>query len=144
MAAGAQAAADQGEGAKIEDYKARKGWTLAWYSSHGSDFNYDFQVTVDESVAPAIYNYRTKAEHEQAGTSYYFDAEQPIEQPGTSCFLRAGGDVFHTYSTFGRGAEMLGGSYYWLDLTALGRQEDWEEPKRRASSAHAASPDFSS
>ncbi len=61
----------------------------------------------------------------------------------TSCFLRDGDAVFHTYSTFGRGAEMLGGSYYWLDLTALGRQEDWEEPKGRASRAHAASPDFS-
>jgi len=128
--------------AKIEDYKARRGWTFPWYSSHGSDFNYDFDVTVDESVAPAVYNYRTKAEHEKAGTAYYFDAEQPIEQPGTSCFLRDGDRVFHTYSMYGRGAEMLGGSYYFLDLTALGRQEDWEEPKGRASSAHAASPDF--
>jgi predicted dithiol-disulfide oxidoreductase (DUF899 family) len=128
--------------AKLEDYKARRGWTFPWYSSFGSDFNYDFQVTVDESVAPAIYNYRTKEEHVAAGTGYYFDAEQPIEQPGTSCFLRDGERVFHTYSTFGRGAEMLGGSYYWLDLTALGRQEEWEEPKGRAESARAASPDF--
>ena len=128
--------------AKLEDYKARKGWTFPWYSSFGSDFNYDFQVTVDESVAPAIYNYRTKEEHVAAGTGYYFDAEQPIEQPGTSCFLREGERVFHTYSTFGRGAEMLGGSYYWLDLTALGRQEEWEEPKGRAESVRAASPDF--
>jgi predicted dithiol-disulfide oxidoreductase (DUF899 family) len=128
--------------AKLEDYKARKGWTFPWHSSHGSDFNYDFQVTVDESVAPAVYNYRTRAEHEQAGTGYYFEGEQPIEEPGTSCFLRDGERVFHTYSTFGRGAEMLGGSYYWLDLTALGRQEDWEEPKGRAASARAAVPDF--
>jgi predicted dithiol-disulfide oxidoreductase (DUF899 family) len=128
--------------AKIEDYKARRSWTFPWYSSYGSDFNYDFQVTVDESVAPASYNYRTKAEHREAGTSYYFEGEQPIEQPGTSCFLRDGEDVFHTYSTFARGAEMLGGSYYWLDLTALGRQEEWEEPKGRMSRAHAASPDF--
>jgi predicted dithiol-disulfide oxidoreductase (DUF899 family) len=128
--------------AKLEDYKARKGWTFPWHSSHGSDFNYDFQVTVDESVAPAVYNYRSKAEHEQAGTGYYFEGEQPIEQPGLSCFLRDGERVFHTYSTFGRGAEMLGGSYYWLDLTALGRQEEWEEPKGRAASARAAVPDF--
>ena len=43
-----------------------------------------------------------------------------------------------------RGAEMLGGSYYWLDLTALGRQEDWEEPKDRAASVRGAVPDFAS
>jgi predicted dithiol-disulfide oxidoreductase (DUF899 family) len=128
--------------AKIEDYKARKGWTFPWYSSYGSDFNYDFHVTMDESVAPAVYNYRTKAEHEQAGTGYYFEGEQPIEEPGTSFFLRDGDRVFHTYSSFGRGAEMTGGSYYFLDLTALGRQEDWEEPKGRAASARAAMPDF--
>jgi predicted dithiol-disulfide oxidoreductase (DUF899 family) len=127
---------------KIERYKAKMGWTFPWYSSFGSDFNYDFDVTVDESVKPATYNYKSKAEHEQAGTGYYFEGEQPIEEPGTSCFLRVGDDVFHTYSTFGRGAEMMGGSYYWLDLTALGRQEDWEEPKGRVAAAHAASPDF--
>jgi predicted dithiol-disulfide oxidoreductase (DUF899 family) len=129
--------------AKLERWKARKGWTLPWYSSYGSDFNYDFQVTIDESVAPAIYNYRTKAEHEQDGTGYYFEGEQPIEQPGQSCFLRDGGNVFHTYSNYGRGAEMTGGSYYYLDLTALGRQEEWEEPKGRATDARGAVPDFS-
>jgi predicted dithiol-disulfide oxidoreductase (DUF899 family) len=127
---------------KIERYKASKGWTLPWYSSHGSDFNYDFHVTMDESVAPVEYNYRTKAEHERAGTGYYFEGEQPIEQPGSSYFLRDGDTIFHTYSTFGRGAEMTGGSYYFLDLTALGRQEDWEEPKGRASLARSATPDF--
>jgi predicted dithiol-disulfide oxidoreductase (DUF899 family) len=127
---------------KIEAYKARKGWTFPWYSSYGSDFNYDFDVTVDESVKPATYNYKSKTEHERDGTGYYFEGEQPIEEPGMSCFLRVGDEVFHTYSTFGRGAEMLGGSYYWLDLTALGRQEDWEEPKGRAAAVHAASPDF--
>jgi predicted dithiol-disulfide oxidoreductase (DUF899 family) len=52
--------------------------------------------------------------------------------------------VFHTYSTCALGAEMLGGSYYWLDLTALGRQEEWEEPKGRAPAARAAIPDFAS
>jgi predicted dithiol-disulfide oxidoreductase (DUF899 family) len=127
---------------KIEDYKARRGWTFPWYSSYGSDFNYDFHVTMDESVTPIEYNYRTKAEHEQAGTAYYVEGEQPIEEPGSSYFLRDDDRVFHTYSTFARGAEQTGGSYYFLDLTALGRQEDWEEPKGRAASAHAASPDF--
>jgi predicted dithiol-disulfide oxidoreductase (DUF899 family) len=127
---------------KIERYKAKKGWIFPWYSSYGSDFNYDFGVTLDESVAPLDYNYRSKAEHERAGTAYYFEGEQPLEQPGTSFFLRDGDTVFHTYSTYGRGAEMMGGSYYWLDLTALGRQEDWEEPEGRAASARNARPDF--
>jgi predicted dithiol-disulfide oxidoreductase (DUF899 family) len=117
--------------AKIEPFKARMGWTVPWYSSYGSDFNYDFHVTLDESIAPIEYNYRTKAEHQQAGTAYYVEGEQPIELPGLSCFLRDGDIVFHTYSTYGRGGETVGGSYYFLDLTALGRQEAWEEPKGR-------------
>ena len=129
---------------KLERYKAKKGWTFPWYSSFGSDFNYDFDVTIDESVKPAVYNYKTKAEHEKAGTGYYFEGEQPLEQPGTSFFLRDGDRVFHTYSIFGRGAEMVGGSYYWLDLTALGRQEEWEEPKGRAARERSAAPDFAS
>ena len=129
--------------AKIEAFKARRGWTFPWYSSYGSDFNYDFHVTLDESVAPVEYNYRTRAEHEQAGTSVYVEGEQPIEGPGQSCFLRDGDNVFHTYSNYARGAEMTGGSYYYLDLTGLGRQEDWEEPKGRATNARDAVPDFS-
>jgi predicted dithiol-disulfide oxidoreductase (DUF899 family) len=127
---------------KLEAYKALRGWTIPFYSSYGSDFNYDFHVTADESVAPAEYNYRSKAEHEAAGTGYYFEGEQPAENPGMSVFLRDGDRVFHTYSTFGRGSEQTGGSYYFLDLTALGRQEEWEEPKGRAAKARAAVPDF--
>ena len=129
---------------KLERWKRKKGWDINWYSSDGSDFNYDFNVTIDESVKPAEYNFRSKEEHEKAGTGYYFEGEQPLEQPGTSCFLRVGDRVFHTYSTFGRGAEMLGGSYYWLDLTALGRQEEWEEPKGRAIDERGSRPDFAS
>ncbi|HEX4344039.1 MAG TPA: DUF899 domain-containing protein [Solirubrobacteraceae bacterium] len=127
--------------ATIEDYRARKGWTFPWYSSYGSDFNYDFHVTLDEAVAPVEYNYRTKAEHERRG-SPLLDGVDSMEVPGTSFFLRVGDDVFHTSSTYARGAEMTGGSYYYLDLTALGRQEEWELPKGRAAAAHAASPDF--
>ena len=52
--------------------------------------------------------------------------------------------MFHTYSTFARGCEALGGSYYFLDLTALGRQEEWEEPKGHADAAHANVPNFES
>lgn len=128
--------------AKIEDYKRRKGWTFPWYSSFGSDFNYDFNVTIDSSVAPPLYNYKTKQEHIESGTGGYFEGEEPIEEPGMSCFLRDGGEVYHTYSTFGRGAEQTGGSYYFLDLTALGRQEDWEEPKGRSADARGKVPDF--
>src|SRR3954467_11958420 len=87
--------------AKIERYKAKKGWTFPWYSSYGSDFNYDFHVTLDESVAPVEYHYRTPEEHRAAGTSYYLEGDQPLELPGQSHFLRDGDRVFHTYSTFG-------------------------------------------
>jgi predicted dithiol-disulfide oxidoreductase (DUF899 family) len=130
---------------KIEAYKAEKGWTFPWYSSFGSDFNYDFHVTLDESVAPIEYNFRTPAEHEEAGTAGYVEGDQPIEAPGFSCFLRDGDDVFHTYSMYARGAESLGGSYYFLDLTALGRQEDWEEPRGRSTTPlRPAVPSFES
>src|SRR5918995_737597 len=85
---------------KIEACKAKKGWTFPWYSSYGSDFNYDFHATLDESVAPVEYNYRTPEEFEQSGSSFFSDNEQPIEMPGTSCFLRVDDRVFHTYSSY--------------------------------------------
>jgi predicted dithiol-disulfide oxidoreductase (DUF899 family) len=129
---------------RIEAYKARKGWTFPWYSSSGSAFNYDFHVTMDESVCPIEYNYRTAAEHAQAGYDGFLGATGPMEMPGYSCFLRDGDRVFHTYSMYARGAETLGGSYYFLDLTALGRQEDWEEPKGRADTERSGVPSFSS
>jgi hypothetical protein len=78
-------------------------------------------------VAPVEYNFRTMTELEQAGMSWL--GEGSSEQPGYSMFLHDGDEVFHTYSMYARGTEMLGGSYYFLDLTALGRQEDWEEPR---------------
>ena len=128
---------------KIEKYKAKKGWTFPWFSSYGSDFNYDFHVTLDESVVPVEYNFRSKEEHERAGTSIYVEGQEPIEGPGRSAFLRVDGDIFHTYSVYARGLETMGGSYYLLDETALGRQEDWEEPKGRAADVRGAVPDFS-
>ena len=67
---------------------------------------------------------------------------QPFEMPGRSCFLQVDGRVFHTYSQYARGLESTGGSYYFLDLTALGRQEEWEEPKGRSESVRSATPDF--
>jgi predicted dithiol-disulfide oxidoreductase (DUF899 family) len=129
--------------AKLERWKAKKGWDVPWYSSYGTDFNYDFGVTIDESAGAAVYNYRTKAEFEALGQDF-FGSGQPFEVPGRSCFLQADGRVFHTYSQYARGLESTGGSYYFLDLTALGRQEEWEEPKGRAESARSATPDFAS
>ena len=127
---------------KIEGYKAKKGWFFPWYSSFESDFNYDFNVTIDSSKAPVMWNFRSLPELEEHGMGWM--AEGSSEQPGHSMFLRVGDDVFHTYSMYARGAEQLGGSYYFLDLTALGRQEEWEEPKGRADDARAAQPDFAS
>jgi predicted dithiol-disulfide oxidoreductase (DUF899 family) len=129
--------------AKLERWKAKKGWNIPWYSSFGTDFNYDFRVTIDESVGQDEYNFRTKAEYEAMGQNF-FDAEQPFEMPGRSSFLQVDGRVFHTYSQYARGLESTGGSYYFLDLTALGRQEEWEEPKGRSESARSATPDFAS
>jgi predicted dithiol-disulfide oxidoreductase (DUF899 family) len=128
---------------KLEHWNAARGWDIPWYSSCGSEFNSDFGVTIDEAVAPAVYNYRPRAEYEAMGSDF-FDAPQPFEMPGRSCFLALDGRVFHSYSQYARGLESTGGSYYFLDLTALGRQEDWEEPKGRSESARAAVPDFSS
>ena len=100
-------------------------------------------MTIDERVAPAEYNYRSKADHEARGTGYYFAGDGPShEQPGSSYFLRVDDDIFHTYSLYARGGESTGGSYYFLDNTALGRQEAWEEPKGRAVDPNEARPDF--
>ena len=123
---------------KLEAWKAHKGWDhLTWYSSGDGDFNYDFAVTIDAERGSRDYNYRDVADEPNW-------AGQPHEMPGRSAFLRVDDRIFHTYSQYARGLESTGGSYYFLDLTALGRQEDWEEPKGRADSARAAQPDFAS
>lgn len=121
--------------AKIAASKADKAWDFPWYSSFGSDFNYDYHATLDESVAPVEYNYRAAEPGSDMG-------KQPNEVPGVSCFLRDGDHVYHTYSTWARGVDQVGSSYSWLDLTALGRSEDWEEPKGRAPRTHGADPTF--
>jgi predicted dithiol-disulfide oxidoreductase (DUF899 family) len=129
--------------AKIEDYKRRRGWTFPWYSSFGSDFNYDFHVTLDPSVAPLEYNFRTAAEFEAVGEPLPPLAPgESMELPGRSHFLRVGDRVFHTNSIYARGLETMGGSYYLLDETALGRQEDWEQPLGRAGSVRGNVPSF--
>jgi len=119
---------------KLEKYRAARGWTIPWYSSHGSDFNYDFQATVDKDRQPLIYNYREEPD--------MLGEDSSTEVPGLSCFLRDGDQVFHTYSTWARGTDIIGSSYSMLDITALGRQENWEEPKGRAPRVHGADPTF--
>jgi len=109
--------------AKLEDYKARMGWTLPWLSSFESDFNYDFHATADEDVAPVEYNYRTKEEMEARNEPYPTKGEQH----GLSVFFRIGDEVFHTYSAYARGVEKLSDAYALLDVTPYGRQEDWED-----------------
>jgi predicted dithiol-disulfide oxidoreductase (DUF899 family) len=111
--------------AKLEAYKARRGWNLPWFSSYETDFNYDFHVTFDESVTPIEYNFRSKAEYEHMGTP--FAVEQPSEAHGLSVFFRLDDAVFHTYSAYARGVEGLTDAYSLLDVTPYGRQEDWED-----------------
>jgi predicted dithiol-disulfide oxidoreductase (DUF899 family) len=98
----------------IEQFRGRMGWTFDWVSSHGSDFNFDFAVSfTPEALATGKvrYNYRDG----------YFPAE---EAPGISVFCKDdAGDVFHTYSTFGRGVEVMMGAYMLMDLTPRGRDE---------------------
>jgi predicted dithiol-disulfide oxidoreductase (DUF899 family) len=107
---------------KLEAYKAQKGWSIAWFSSFGSDFNYDFHVTLDPKVAPAEYNDRNKAEMAAA-------MGHPVKLEGEelSVFFRLDDDVFHTYSAYARGTESLTDSYRLLDTTPYGRQQDFED-----------------
>jgi len=83
---------------KLQAYKARMGWARPWYSAFDTDFNQDFEVTVDGG-----------------------------ERHGLSVFFCMGEDVFHTYSTYKRGCESLSDVYRLLDMTPYGRQEDWED-----------------
>lgn len=98
------------------------GWTVLWYSSFGSDFNYDFHVTLDEAIGSVEWNYQSAAALQQAGK--ILDTQG--ELPGLSVFLRNGDQIFHTYSTYGRGLDMLLGVYHYLDLTPFGRGEGWD------------------
>ncbi len=129
--------------AKLERWKAKRGWDIPWYSSGEGDFNYDFGVTIDASRGFDEFNYRSLDEYAEMGEESMKTADQPYDMPGQTCFLEVDGRVFRTYSQYARGLESTGGSYYFLDLTALGRQEDWEEPKGRSESVRTNMPDFS-
>ena len=101
--------------ADIERFRLRMGWHFRWVSSHASDFNYDFGV----SFAP---------EERAKGMVYYNYGMQSFpgeEAPGISVFYRDdSGAIFHTYSTYGRGVEVMMGTYDMLDLTPMGRDEE--------------------
>jgi predicted dithiol-disulfide oxidoreductase (DUF899 family) len=121
---------------RLAAFRERMGWAFPWYSSDGSDFNYDFHATLDDRVAPVLLHFRTESELDNAGTPWtgggWTEDMRGTEMPGISTFLRVDDDVFHTYSTFGRGIEEFHNGYPHLDLTVLGRQEAWEEPAGRA------------
>jgi predicted dithiol-disulfide oxidoreductase (DUF899 family) len=122
--------------AEIERFRRRMGWQFKWVSSQGSDFNHDFRVsfTPEEMATGAVdYNYAMRP----------FPSE---EAPGISVFYRNdAGEVFHTYSTYGRGVEAMMGTYNLLDLTPIGRDEhnpdypmDWVRHHDRYEPAPAA------
>ncbi|MBA3943985.1 MAG: DUF899 domain-containing protein [Herpetosiphonaceae bacterium] len=111
---------------KLEAYKKQHGWSVPWYSSYGSDFNYDFHVTHDASVAPIVHNFRSAAELEKMGMLVE-ESDQPSEAHGLSVFFRIDDEVFHTYSAYARGVEWLSDVVAMLDVTPYGRQEDWED-----------------
>lgn len=110
--------------AKIEAFKSRMGWSFPWRSCFGNDFNYDFHVTLDEAEGSVSYNFESAAALLEAGKIWM----KKGELPGLSVFLRDGEDIFHTYSTYGRGLDLFLNTYNYLDATPLGRQED-DEPR---------------
>ena len=100
---------------RIQAFRKRMGWRFKWVSSFGSDFNYDYHVSFtpeDEARGKVYYNYELQ--------DYQCD-----ELPGTSVFCKDwAGNIFHTYSSYGRGDELLVGAYNYLDLTPKGRNEN--------------------
>ncbi len=128
---------------KLERWKAKKGWShIPWYSTNGGDFTYDFGSTIDASRGYDEFNYRTLDEYAAMGHESMKTSEQPYDMPGQTCFLAVDDTVYRTYSVYARGLEATGGSYYFLDLTALGRQEDWELPAGRSDAVRTSTPDF--
>ena len=100
--------------AKLQAYRERMGWSFDWVSSAGSDFNHDFHVTATpEQLEAGVMEYNFR------------ELEKPhAELPGASAFYRdEDGAVFHTYSCYARGLDMLNGAYHWMDLAPLGRDE---------------------
>jgi predicted dithiol-disulfide oxidoreductase (DUF899 family) len=101
---------------EIEAFKRRMGWRFKWVSSFGSDFNPDYQVSFtpeEKAGGKVFYNYE------------FIESFPSEERPGASVFYKnAAGEIFHTYSTYGRGLDILIGAYHFLDLAPKGRDED--------------------
>jgi predicted dithiol-disulfide oxidoreductase (DUF899 family) len=101
---------------EIETFKRRMGWRFKWASSFGSDFNSDYQVSFtpeEKTSGKVFYNYE------------FIESFPSEERPGASVFYKnAAGEIFHTYSTYGRGLDILIGTYHFLDLAPKGRDED--------------------
>jgi predicted dithiol-disulfide oxidoreductase (DUF899 family) len=99
---------------QIETFKKRMGWKFKWVSSFGADFNHDYQVSAspeEKASGNAMYNYEM--------TTFPSD-----ERPGASVFYKNdAGEIFHTYSSYGRGLDILVGTYNLLDLAPKGRDE---------------------
>ncbi len=108
--------------AKLQAYATKRGWDWPWYSSFGSEFNYDFHATLDEKVAPIEYNYIGKEQLEARRGKGKVEGEDH----GISVFLRDGDDLFHTYSAYARGTENITNAYELMDITPYGRQQDFE------------------
>ncbi len=101
--------------AEFEPYKKRLGWRFKWLSSHGNDFNFDYHVSA------------TEEEKKKDKMYYNYESAELLsdEMPGLSVFYKdQGGAIFHTYSTYARGLDMLVGTYHFLDLVPKGRDEN--------------------
>jgi predicted dithiol-disulfide oxidoreductase (DUF899 family) len=125
--------------AKLQAYKRRMGWTFPWASSHGGDFNFDFNVSVTEEQqreGTVEYNYErgghvldAKPEAAAEGPVAFAAmtgtdvATYTRERPGMSAFALEDGVVYHTYSTYARGLDGLWGMFQWLDRAPMGRNE---------------------
>ncbi|CAM3427981.1 DUF899 domain-containing protein [Kibdelosporangium persicum] len=109
---------------KVLAYKQKNGWTFPFYSSHGSDFNYDMHASLDESRQPVEYNYLSKQELNSRG---FTDDMLTGDWAANSVFLRDGDTVYHTYSAYARGLDHLFTPYNFIDFTPYGRQEPWED-----------------
>jgi predicted dithiol-disulfide oxidoreductase (DUF899 family) len=130
--------------AKLQAFKRRMGWSFPWASSHGDDFNFDFNVsfTDKQQIEGTVgYNYRREPAWSEAGIgdSLTKRGEGPVaeiaastgtdvaaftrERPGLSAFVLQDGVVYHTYSSYSRGLDGLWGMYQWLDRAPLGRNE---------------------
>ncbi len=100
--------------AKIAAYKKRMGWTFPWLSSAGSDFNFDYRVSFTEE----------ELRQNKVDYNYRLTPWSMSEAPGISVFLKGEGDqVYHTYSTYERGLDMLNVAYHYMDLVPKGRDE---------------------